>query len=144
MIHGIDTAFLVAAELASHIRHDACRALLQRLHRSGDEFALAPQVLAEFVHIITDSRRCSTPLDMPTALQRAELIWHSTQVTQIFPDATATSQFLAWMQQHHLGRKRLLDTLPASTYWSARIGSVLTLNRADFDVFGCFTAVEPY
>ncbi len=36
-----------------------------------------------------------------------------------------------------------LDTLLAATYWSVRIRSVVTLNRSDFDVFGCFAVVAP-
>jgi predicted nucleic acid-binding protein len=80
---------------------------------------------------------------MATALQRAEFIWNATQVAQVFPDAAATAQFFAWMRQHGLGRKRLLDTLLAATYWSAGIRSLVTLNRADFDTFGCFTVIEP-
>ncbi len=62
---------------------------------------------------------------------------------QTFPDATAVFQFFAWMGENRLGRKRLLDTLLAATYWSAGIRSVVTLNRADFVVFGCFAIVEP-
>lgn len=143
MIHGVDTSFLVATELASHTGHAASRGLLQRLGRAGDDLALAPQVLAEFVHVVTDPRRCSSPLAVPAALQRAELIWNATQVRQIFPDRAAASQFLFWMKQYRLGRKRLLDTLLAATYWSAGIRSVVTLNRADFDIFGAFALLEP-
>ncbi len=143
MIHGLDTSVLVATELASHARHSASRVLLQRLAQVGDNLALAPQVLAELVHVVTDPRRCEIPLTTPAALERAELIWNGTHVLQVFPDAKATSQFLGWMRQHRLGRKRLLDTLLAATLWSAGIHSVATLNRADFDVFGCFTIVEP-
>jgi len=143
MTHGIDTSFLVATELASHTRHGASRALLQRLSEAGDDLGLAPQVLAEFVHVVTDPRRCSSPLTLPTALERAGLIWNAAQVRQVFPDAAAAAQFLAWMRQHLLGRKRLLDTLLAATYWSAGIRSVVTLNPADFDVFGCFAVVTP-
>ena len=80
---------------------------------------------------------------MSTALERAELIWNSMQVIGVFPDAAATSQFLAWMKHHRLGRKRLLDTLLAATYGSAGIRTIVTVNPADFDVFGCFTVLEP-
>lgn len=143
MTHGVDTSFLVATEVASHARHGVSRALLERLDHAGDRLALAPQVLAEVMHVVTDPRRCSSPLTMSAAIQRAGLIWNATQVLQVFPDMSATSQFLLWMQQHHLGRKRLLDTMLAATYWSAGIRSVVTLNPADFRVFGCFDLVEP-
>ena len=76
---------------------------------------------------------------MTTALERAELVWNATETVQIFPDAAATSQFFAWIRQYRLGRKRLLDTLLAATLHAAAIQSVITLNRSDFEVFGCFT-----
>lgn len=143
MIHGIDTSILVASELASHARHVSSRALLISLDQAGHPLALAPQVLAEFVHIVTDPRRCAAPLDMATALLRAEQVWNATQVMQVFPNASTTSQFLAWMRQHSLGRKRLLDTMLAATYWTAGIAAIATLNPSDFTVFGCFAVVEP-
>ena len=42
-------------------------------------------------------------------------------VVQASPDAGSVRQFLMWMQQFSLGRKRLLDTLPAATYRQAGI-----------------------
>lgn len=57
MTHGLDTSFLVAIEVACHADHRAARDLAGSLHQKGDRFALAPQCLAEFVHIVTDSKR---------------------------------------------------------------------------------------
>ncbi len=50
MIHGIDTGFLVAAEVVEHPDHVAARATLFQLLAGGDRVALAPLVLAEFIH----------------------------------------------------------------------------------------------
>lgn len=138
MIHGIDTSFLVAVELASHSRHLATRQLLHSLHQAGDQFALATQVLAEFVHIVTDPKRCTNPLTIEVALDRAEQLWNAVETVQIFPTSDANSQFFAWMRQHRLGRKRILDTQLAATFHTAGIRSILTLNKADFELFGCF------
>jgi predicted nucleic acid-binding protein len=57
MTHGIDTDFLVAAEITGHPNHQAADVLLSKLLDEGHDFALAPQTLAEFVHIVTDPRR---------------------------------------------------------------------------------------
>jgi hypothetical protein len=64
-------------------------------------------------------------------------------VVQVFPDSDAVSQFLSWLHQYSLGRKRLLDTLLAATYQQAGIQSVLTTNPADFVVFGVFNCIAP-
>jgi predicted nucleic acid-binding protein len=53
MIHGMDTGFLVSAEVVEHPDHVAARAILSRLLDAGDRVALAPQVLAEFIHVVT-------------------------------------------------------------------------------------------
>jgi predicted nucleic acid-binding protein len=72
MIHGLDTGFLVAAEVREHADHVAARGTLARLLSAGDLIAMAPQVLAEFIHIVTDSRRFAQPLDLTAARQLAE------------------------------------------------------------------------
>ena len=61
MRHGLDTSFLVAVEVACHPEHAAARAVAESLRRSGDRFVIAPQVVAEFVHVVTDPRRFSAP-----------------------------------------------------------------------------------
>jgi predicted nucleic acid-binding protein len=143
MIHGMDTGFLVVIEMREHPEHTTARAKLAGLLAAGDVLAIAPQVLAEFMHVVTDSRRFTQPLAMPTARQLAEQWWTSKDVAQVFPDDAATRQFLLWLQQFSMGRKRLLDTLLAATYRQAGIQSLLTTNSADFTVFGAFTCITP-
>ncbi len=143
MMHGLDTGFLVAAAVLEHADHVAARDSLVRLIAAGDLIAMTPQVLAEFIHIVTDSRRFSQPLDIPTARQVAEQWWTAKEVVRVFPDDAATRQFLTWLQQYSLGRKRLLDTLMAATYAQAGIQSVLTTNPTDFKVFGIFSCLTP-
>lgn len=143
MIHGLDTGFLVAAEVAEHPAHAAARARLAELIAAGDTVAIAPQILAEFLHVVTDAKRFGSPLEMPDAISLAEQWWTARDVVPVFPNDLATRQLLAWMRQHFLGRKRLLDTLLAATYWQAGISSLLTTNPSDFTVFGCFQCVTP-
>jgi predicted nucleic acid-binding protein len=143
MPHGLDTGFLVAAEVTEHAEHTAARDVLARLLAAGDTVAIAPQVLAEFIHVVTDPRRFTQPLDMLAARHLAEQWWTATNVVQVFPDPAAISQFLAWLQHFSLGRHRLLDTLLAATYRQAGVHSLLTTNAADFAVIGTFTCITP-
>ena len=122
MIHGVDTSFLAATELVSHSRHAAARELMQSLNQAGDRFALAPQVLAEFVHIITDPQRCTKPLTVNEALDRAEQLWNAAEIVQLFPTADAVSLFFRWMRGYRLGASGCLTrnlrrrvTWPGST-----------------------------
>jgi predicted nucleic acid-binding protein len=86
MIHGLDTGFLLAAELAEHAHHVAARGALAKLSAAGDVIAIAPQVLAEFIHVAMDSRPLALPLDMTTANQVALQWWTAIEVIHIFPD----------------------------------------------------------
>jgi predicted nucleic acid-binding protein len=141
--YGIDTGFLVAVELAEHPEHGSTRARLGELIAAGDRLSLAPQVLAEFLHVVTDARRFERPLEMDEALRLAGQWWTAREVDQVFPSDAATHQFLAWMERHSLGRKRVLDTMLAATYQGAGIHSLLTLNARDFRVFGGFSFLTP-
>jgi len=110
---------------------------------ASDLIALAPQVLGEFIHIVTDPRRFASPLDRTAACRLAEQWWTAQEVVQVYPNDDATRQFLSLLQQFSLGRKRLLDTLLAATYAQAGIRSLLTTNPSDFAVFGVFACTTP-
>lgn len=139
MTHGLDTSFLVAMELAAHKEYSVCRNQYQRLYKAGDSFALAPQILAEFIHAVTDPRRFSSPLTAEQAIERAEMWWNATGIVHLFPTTESSLHFLDWLEKFKLGRKRLLDTMLATTYLSNGVSSILTLNRNDFSVFDSFT-----
>ena len=141
MTHGFDTSLLVAHEVPCHADYAGVRARLSTLRGAGDRFAIASQVVTEFVHIVTDGRRFRAPLTMERALDRARAWWDSPETERIEPDDDAVKWFLEAMSRHGLGRKRLLDTMPAATYRSAGITSLLTLNAPDFAVFNEFTCL---
>ena len=141
MIHGIDTDFLVAVEVSDHPFHAEADALLTRLLDDGHELAIAPQTLAEFIHVVTDARRMPQPLAMPEAISRAEHWWQAEEVVRIFPDHRAVADFIQWLRIHRLGRKRLLDTLLAAAFRSAGIRRIITNNHADYRIFACFELI---
>jgi predicted nucleic acid-binding protein len=143
MRHGLDTCFLVAYEIKDHPQYADSRNLFSRCISAGDDFALAPQVLAELVHILTDAKRFTLPLTINDALRRAEMWWTALETTQVFPTDAAFSTFVNWMATHQLGRKRILDTLLGATYHSAGITSLVTTNSRDFRIFDVFNIVEP-
>jgi predicted nucleic acid-binding protein len=98
MTHGLDTGFMVAAEVVEHAEHVAARGMVSRLVGSGDLIAITPQVLAEFIHIVTDPRRFARPLEIAAARQIAGQWWTAREVVRVFPNDDATRQFLPWLQ----------------------------------------------
>ena len=137
--HGLDTSFLVAHEVSRHAAHRRVRSCCERLLTQGDRLALAPQVLAEFIHVVTDDHRFTAPLTIGAAVERASNWWHAEEVLPIFPGTESARLFLSWLIQFRLGRKRLLDTLLAATWSEAVVKQILTLNSPHFEVYGRFT-----
>lgn len=138
MIHATDTDFLVAVEVRDHVFHKAADALLDRLLDEGHEVAVAPQTLAEFVHVVTDPRRLRNPLKMEDALARAENWWCSREVTRIYPDGESVATWFEWLRDHRLGRKRLLDALLAASCAAHGISVIITNNDKDYGICGRF------
>ncbi len=141
MTHGIDTDFLVAVEVSEHPFHLRADALLSELLAKGHELAVAPQTLAEFIHIVTDGKRMPRPLGVAEAIHRANHWWQAAEVVRVFPTTEATTDFLSWLQLHGLGRKRLLDTLLAATFHRAGVRHIITNNEKDYRLFGLFELV---
>lgn len=141
MTHGIDTDFLVAVEIYEHPFHQQADDLLRALLAAGHDFAVAPQTLAEFIHVVTDAKRMPRPLTMTEAISRAEHWWQAAEVRRVFPDGQSVTDFLGWLSVHQLGRKRLLDTMLAAIYQQAGVRRLLTNNERDYQVFGCFEMV---
>ena len=56
---GVDTSFLVAFEVKSHPLHETARNIGRQYQ--AELFGLAPQVVGEFIHIVTDSKRFERP-----------------------------------------------------------------------------------
>ena len=140
---GLDTTFLVQLEIQEAEAHDAALEVLHASILGRDRAAaLAPQVLSEFVHVVTDARRFERPLSMAQALAKVNFWWNAREIERIFPNERAVAQFLAWMADYGLGRKRLLDTLLAATWYEGGITRIVTSNVRDYRAFGVFEMIE--
>jgi predicted nucleic acid-binding protein len=143
VILGVDTDVLVSWFMAGSPRHAAARELIQREIRDKDGLlGVTPQVVYEFLHVVTDPRRFEVPLPMPLALRIARSLWESDEVVQIHPRSEVLPRTLELMNSLRLGRKRTLDTALAATLESAKVGRLATLNPGDFRVFPFLEIVE--
>jgi len=136
---GLDTNILVAYVIPEHPAHGKVRERIDQFRFNGRRLALTSGILAEFIHVVTDSKRFENPLTMTEALEWAAFWSDAEEVTLISTEITAHHLWLEWLVQHRLGRKRLLDTLIAATWVSAGIREAFTLNPADFKIFDAFT-----
>lgn len=141
---GVDTTILVHLEIKESPDHERARNLITRnVFENGEELALTPQVLTEFLHIVTDSRRFQFPLSMDQAVAKSRFWWQAREVRHVYPTAESTLLFLDWLVKHKLGRKRLLDTHLAATLYAAGVRRIMTSNPRDFKTFDCFEIMSP-
>jgi predicted nucleic acid-binding protein len=136
---GIDTSFFVGLAIREHPSHRSCARLFREniVGRSGS-MMVAPQVLAEFCHVVTDPRRFERPLEVSDATGLCEQWWGAEECSHALVDAEVGTLFLAWMREYRLGRKRLLDTLLAATYHRAGAKRIASTDWRDFALFGVF------
>ena len=136
---GVDTSFLVGLAVREHPAHRACWKLFEKEILGGTAtMAIAAQVLTEFCHVVTDERRFEHPLEMPEALELCEQWWNAQECLPVLVDAEVGVLFLEWMHQFKLGRKRLLDTLLAASYYRAGVHRLATTDWRDFERYGVF------
>ncbi|MCG8479401.1 MAG: PIN domain-containing protein [Spirochaetales bacterium] len=135
MTYGLDTTFTVQLGVAEHPTHAAAVGLRDRLLADSHDFALAPQVLAEHVHIVTDPRRFTSPATAADALDQSRAWWEAIEIRRVYVDDEAVAIFYRWMAQHSLGRRRILDTMLAATYHSAGITAIISSNGRDYRPF---------
>ncbi|HWL93598.1 MAG TPA: PIN domain-containing protein [Phycisphaerae bacterium] len=139
---GIDTTVLVHLEILESAEHLRAHEWLRSEILNGEEqIALVPQVLLEFIHVVTDSKRFQTPLTMDEALARARFWWNAVEVRHVYPTSESSVLFFDWMAKHGLGRKRLLDTFLAATLWTAGVRRIASGNVRDFSLFAGFEVV---
>jgi len=143
VIYGLDTSFLVQIEVTEQPGHKAAHQLKDRLMGEAATFALAPQTLCEFIHIVTDSKRFERPLTADEAVRRSEIWWNLKEVKNISSTGWAVQRFHAWMAEHRLGRKRILDTMLAATFEEHQIDHVITSDPGGFSLFKIFHIIDP-
>ena len=143
-MRGIDTTFLIQVEISQASDHNAARSFLREaIWGKAGSVCLAPQVLSEFLHIVTDRRRLERPMPMIEAIRRAAFWWDAPEIRRVYPDEDSMRLMLLWMQQYNLGRKRILDTQLAATYFEYGVREILSTNERDFSIFPEISVVDP-
>jgi predicted nucleic acid-binding protein len=117
-------------------RHAAAVQLLDaEVTERGGSLALAPQVMHEFLHVVTDPRRFENPLSMRDGLRWAASLWSAEEVVRILPAPGVLDRTFELLERLRLGRKRILDTALAATLELAGVRRLATFNADDFRPF---------
>lgn len=144
MILALDTDVLVHWQMAGAPWHERVVAWFRVQLRSGEcRLGLTPQVVHEFLHVVTDPRRFAAPMPMADAVHRARDLWDASEVERIHPAPHTLHRTLALLHEHGLGRKRILDTALAATLQSAGVTRLATLNGSDYECFPFLEVIAP-
>lgn len=144
MTLAVDTDVLVAWAMAGAPRHRDARQLIESESSTpSSSIALTPQVLFEFLHIVTDPRRFERPIPMDAALSLARHLWEAPETLRVLPGPMVLHRTLELLGSLRLGRKRILDTALAATLEEAGVGRLATFNRRDFEAFTFLEIVAP-
>jgi len=138
---GLDTNVLVSLAATDHPDRQRALAAFARELSKSEEIVLSPAVAAEFLHVITDPRRYISAQSMPEAVAWLRSWNIKVAPRWIIPNESAIKLWLQWMEQFHLGRKRILDTQYAAMLHVHGVRRLLTNNADDFRVFGVFEIV---
>ncbi len=139
---GLDTNILIQLAVPSHPKHGPTLLALDR-EAQGNSLLVAPQIIAEFLHVITDRRRFADPLSMPEAVEWAKEFLGNSGVQCVSPTEESLFLALSWMMKFGFGRQRVLDVQLAATLFSTGCRRVLTSNAADFETFNVFELIQP-
>jgi predicted nucleic acid-binding protein len=135
MIVGLDTDVLVNWAMSGALEHSASRRFVLRMIDDRVRLGLVPQVLFEFLHVVTDSRRFENPLEIRQARSLVRELWDSPDAERIIPGTRVLQRTMELMDRLRLGRKRILDTAFAATLEEAGVTHLATLNQKDFEAF---------
>ena len=140
---GLDCNILVQLAIADHPAHQKTLAVVQMEAQRGEKLVFPSLIATEFLHVVTDERRFNPPLTMNEALQWLGDFLTNPSVGLIQPGSDSLQVTMDWMQQHNLGRKRILDTHFAAILYGHGVTRLLTSNPADFTVFKEIQVVTP-
>lgn len=142
MTTALDTDVLIHWAIEGCEHHAPVRRWLDAELEQGRRIAIAPQVLFEFLHVVTDGRRFAHPAPIERARDLARAIWSAPE-TRRLELAASPDRVCQLLERHALGRKRILDTALAATLEQAGIARLATFNARDFRIFAFLELVDP-
>ena len=91
---GLDCNILVQLAMEDHVAHLATLRKVNSEIAQGNQLILTPQVVNEFLHVVTDARRFAPPLTMTDALDWIEEFRDNSTVASVETTAASLEQSL--------------------------------------------------
>ncbi len=136
----VDTNILVYAADQSAALHSVCRALLDRGLQGQERLVLSPQILAEFISVVTN------PSVTPNALPAVDAYAHTEALAKSFelivPPLQVFDRALDLLRKTGISGKRVHDVMHAATMLENGITRIYTFD-AGFSKIPGITVLQP-
>jgi len=139
----LDTNVLVYAADETSPFHQAAVSLREKGLKREVLLCICPQVLCEFLAIITDPRRVNSPRTQKEALVEIEKYFHSENILKIYPGPELIERMLSLLKQYKIARQDIFDLQLVATMLSNNIARIYTYNQADFVKFKEIEVLTP-
>jgi predicted nucleic acid-binding protein len=144
LICGVDANVLICSAIESMPEHPKVFSFFEDRVLTGElRCGVTFQVLLEFIHVTTDSKRFKSPLALKECLGMVEQYWNASNWHRLFPNSNTGTRTLDLIRLYRLGRKRLLDTYLAATLLDNQVTTLITCDSADFGVFEELRLINP-
>ena len=137
----LDTNVLVYAVNADAPQHASSQALVQAAFDRRVHAALVPQILLEFLAIVTNPRRVTRPLDPGQAWEQVEILRVNLPVLGLEPEAVTILGEL--VIAHRPAGRGIFDLFLAAQMRTHVIRTICTYNTSDFDRLRDVEALTP-
>jgi toxin-antitoxin system PIN domain toxin len=137
----LDTNVLVYAVNVDAPQHSSSLAVVQAAFDRHILAAVVPQILLEFLAVVTNPRRVTRPLDAAPAWDQVEILRANLPVLGLEPEALTTLGEL--VIAHRPAGRGIFDLFLAAQMRTHDIRIICTYNGSDFDRVRDVEAVTP-
>jgi toxin-antitoxin system PIN domain toxin len=137
----LDTNVLVYAVNADAPQHSSSQAVVQAAFERHILAAVVPQILLEFMAVVTNPRRVTRPLDPAQAWEQVEILRVNLPVLGLEPDALTMLGEL--VIAHRPAGRGIFDLFLAAQMRTHGVRTICTYNGSDFDRLHDVEVVTP-
>jgi len=139
----LDTNVLVYASNADAPVHERARTIVERALAGELDAALTPQVLAEYLAVVTDPRRLEHPIAPRDAQGQVDALLDGPMRLLTLGEVT-TRRLAELATAYDVRAQRLYDLHLVATMLAHGVLTIYTANVRDFRRYAEVTAVDPF
>lgn len=136
----VDTNVLVYLGRSSAPQHGAARNAVRQLQADGRPLWISPQVLREYLSVVTRPQATAPALPLPTAISDVRRFAELFNLAEERP--AVLDRLLQILTAHPSAGKQVHDANLVATMLEQGITCLLTFNQRDFRRFGAIVTLE--